>query len=281
MLWQECTLYSQPETTRKYMNGKQKQELRHLEKQIVKTAHYVVGHGLVKPMFSWNDSTREELAKELKERQRLLNEMFLCTEEDVANFRKVNDRLYEMTKKMHEKALSLYRAILQSGYDPEFDDDIMIEGTLKYVFNDAWESVILSGEEKRNMYKKPTNVYGSDFPSMLDILSEYHDFSFEPECAHCSTSFELFHKQEMDAKDLGLDYFLDDGQSWAEGCLNRKEFEDICICYAVHDICDHKFYSIPDLLRMNDFWCEVKVTHQLLSDRDGKRFNCFKPREDC
>ena len=58
--------------------------------------------------------------------------------------------------------------------------------------------------------------------------------------------------------------------------FDREEFKDICICHAVHELCQHKMYSIPDLLRMNDFWCEVKVTHQLLSDRDGKRFSCIE-----
>ena len=61
----------------------------------------------------------------------------------------------------------------------------------------------------------------------------------------------------------------------AEGVFDREEFKDICICHAVHELCQHKMYSIPDLLRMNDFWCEVRVTHQLLSDRDGKRFSCI------
>jgi len=202
-----------------------------------------------------------------------LNEMFLCTEQEVSDFRKVNDRLYELTQKMHEKALSLYRAILKEGYDRDFDDDIMVEGTVKYVFNDAWGSVILTGEERRNMYEKPLEPYWSDFPAMLEILYEYYENTLEPECASCFASYELFHKPDMDPKEFGLENFLDDGQSWAEGLFDREEFKDICICHAVHEMCQHKMYSIPDLLRMNDFWCEVKVTHQLLSDRDGKRFS--------
>ena len=44
--------------------------------------------------------------------------------------------------------------------------------------------------------------------------------------------------------------------------MSRSELEDICICHAVHDICTHKPYSIPDLLRMNDFWVEAEVTFQ-------------------
>ena len=258
------------------MTKKQRQELVRLEKQIVKTARYVEGHGLVEPMSAWDGTTREEVAELLKERQARLNEMLLCTEQEVSDFKKVNDRLYALTQKMHEKALSLYRAILKEGYDRDFDDDIMVEGTVKYVFNDAWGSVVLTGEERRNMYEKPLEPYWSDFPAMLEILYEYYENTLEPECASCFASYELFHKPDMDPKEFGLENFLDDGQSWAEGLFDREEFKDICICHAVHELCQHKMYSIPDLLRMNDFWCEVRVTHQLLSDRDGKRYSCIE-----
>ena len=263
------------------MTKKQRQELMRLEKAIIKTAQYVEGHGLVKPMSSWDGERRETLKSQLEERQTMLNDMFLCSPQETMDFRKTNDRLYALTQKMHEKALSLYRAILKEGYDPEFDDDIMVEGTLKYVFNDAWGSVVLTHEEGRDLFDKPLEPYWSDFPAMLAILSEYYENTLEPECASCSTSYDLAHKPDMDAKEFGLDNFLDDGQSWADiGPLNRPEFKDICICHAVHDLVDHKLYSIPDLLRMNDFWCEVKVTHQLLSDRDGGRFSCIDRKED-
>jgi hypothetical protein len=54
----------------------------------------------------------------------------------------------------------------------------------------------------------------------------------------------------------------DDGVSWNEGELNRKELEHICICYAMHAICVHNEYSLLDLLRLNDFWVEVQITCQ-------------------
>jgi hypothetical protein len=30
---------------------------------------------------------------------------------------------------------------------------------------------------------------------------------------------------------------------------------------------------------MNEFWCEVRITHQLLSDRDGRRFSFIRRKE--
>ena len=46
---------------------------------------------------------------------------------------------------------------------------------------------------------------------------------------------------------------LDDGCSWAEGCLDVPQFDSIGVCYAVHDLCTHKNYSVPDLLRIRSY----------------------------
>ena len=54
---------------------------------------------------------------------------------------------------------------------------------------------------------------------------------------------------------------LYDGETWAEGCLMRPELDSVCVCHAVHDICTHKDYSIPDLLRMDDFFVDVCITN--------------------
>ena len=66
----------------------------------------------------------------------------------------------------------------------------------------------------------------------------------------------------MNDKDLDCYDRWDDGISWNEGQLNRKELEHICKCYATHVICVHNEYSLPDLLRLNDFWVEVQFKCQ-------------------
>ena len=201
-----------------------------------------------------------------------MNQMFKCSREDIEAFKLVNERLYELSQKMYAKTLSLYKAILLEGYDPEFDDDIRVEGTLRYVFNHEWESVIWSEEERKNRYVIK-NGYGSDIAAMLDILYDLYEDGSEPECAFCGVSYSLHHKPDMPASEFDLENIWDDGKSWNEAPLDRPEFKDICICHAVHDFCCHKLYSIPDLLRMNDFWVEVKITHQHLTDREGKRYS--------
>ncbi len=251
------------------MTKKQKQELSRLEKQILKTVHYVGGYGLFRPLNDCDKETKDKLKGLLARRCELMNQMFECTPEDVEAFKQVNDRLNGLTKKMHDKAVSIYIAVLKQGYDPDFDDDISVEGTLRYVFNDE-ESVFKSIEERRF---EVFNAYDSDFTAMLDILFDLYEDGCEPECDFCHVSYTLDHKLGMPASEFGLDDFMDDGQSWNEAPLNRPEFNDICICHAVHDFCCRKSYSIPDLLRMNDFWIDIKITHQHFEDRAGKRWS--------
>ena len=81
---------------------------------------------------------KKQLDTLLKKRKHLLNRMLLGTPAEVARMREVNDRLIDLTEKLHDKTYSLYKALLQTGYDPDFDDDIMLEGTLTYIV-DSWE----------------------------------------------------------------------------------------------------------------------------------------------
>ena len=77
------------------MTKKQKQDLARLEKRIIRATHYVGGHGFVKPMSSWDDSAREELKQMLEERRTLLNEMFICSADEVVDFKKTEEYLKE------------------------------------------------------------------------------------------------------------------------------------------------------------------------------------------
>ena len=66
----------------------------------------------------------------------------------------------------------------------------------------------------------------------------------------------------MDDKALGLEDFLDDGQSWAEGPLRHPKLNQIVFCYASHAVVTHKPYSIPDFIRLGLFEVRVEVKSQ-------------------
>jgi len=81
--------------------------------------------------------------------------------------------------------------------------------------------------------------YGSDFSEMIDAIA----WTEAVEIHSCFTV--LGEKPEPN--------HLDDGCSWAEGCLDVPQFKGIGVCYAVHDLCTHKNYSVPDLLRIRSY----------------------------
>ena len=101
----------------------------------------------------------------LKERKSILDSMFLETQAELEQLSKVNDSLYDLTQKLNSKTYSLYVALLKTGFDPEFDDDIMLDGTLRFLsdLNEDDDSVLAMEED---------DLYGFDFRWMLGPASE-------------------------------------------------------------------------------------------------------------
>ena len=132
---------------------------------------------------------------------------------------------------------------------------------------DDWEegSSVLGMEED--------TLYGSDFVRMMDILSILAgDGPWHP--AGTFISYSPKHIPGMDPAELGLINSLDDGASWDHAGL----FPGICVCHAVYALRNDNLFSYPDILRMNDFWVEVKVVHQCLTDLAGNRYDCIGVR---
>lgn len=219
--------------------------------------------------FSWTRSQKklERVGRLVGERKVLLDSMFAGTAEEVERMRRVNDLLYDLTQQMYRRSAALYRKVLTVTYDEAFDDDVVVEGTLTYNC-DGEDSVLPMTNDA---------YYGSDFSRMLQIidwlyLQKCDGFQLpEIEQTICK-SIEPADTPAMTDEAFGFDNILDDGTTWAEACLCHPAFEHICICHAVHDLCTHKKYSVPDLLRMNDFWCEVTVKHQHIVRQDGSRW---------
>ena len=201
----------------------------------------------------------------LRIRQSILNQLFFCTEAEVERLNMVNTRLRVLTKMMYARAYELFKVAALNGYNPEFDDDIMVEGKLSFCWNSI-ESSYLAMEEDA--------LYGSDFPAMMELQD---DANYYRECASCAAvRLPVFRDGHPDLsgispEQIGLADDMNDGTSWNEWPLNREEFAGITFCYAMHELCCHQSWAIQDVLRMNDFWCEVFVTHQHLVNLAGQR----------
>lgn len=201
------------------------------------------------------DAKYKKIKELLNVRQTLLDELFLATSEEIIRLEQVNSLLDELTKKMYHRTASLYRALLSSYRDEEFDDDYEIEGTLKcnvdYDSEDGSYGTVLKLENDE--------FYGSDFGYMIALINEMQD---RENIVECHIGYKETHTLSMSNEELDCYDHWDDGVSWNEGELNRKELEHICICYAMHVICVHNEYSLLDLLRLNDFWIEALVKCQ-------------------
>ena len=192
-----------------------------------------------------------------------LNNLFdeHCTDEEVRRFAAINDKLYEMTERMYERA-RMVNQLIKTMPLHEKDDDVDVEAKLKF-WEDGASSVL---EIEDDAY------YGSDFTRMIVLLAIIdRDYKCYDEIGQVNLSPRLVDGKVVSADDIIND--LDDGTTWAEGWLRHPKLDHWVVCHAVHDICTHKNFSIPDLLRMNTFEVSVDIKIQQIEDQDGAR--CF------
>ena len=198
-------------------------------------------------------------------RKLVLNKMFQATAHEMEIFVSQNNRLLDLTNRMYHRTAQMYRMSLANMSMYLDGEDWDVEGKLVYSYNDS--NSVLKYEEDR--------IYQSDFDYMIELVSLLMEKSrhrvVEIESAIVSYSPEFV--PSMTEEELGCVNTLDDGETWAEGCLMRPELDSVCVCHAVHDICTHKDYSIPDLLRMDDFFVDVCLTNSARNktNYDGKK----------
>lgn len=186
-----------------------------------------------------------EVKRLLTRRMKFLNIMFSPDEANMKRFREVNCRLELLCRQLRERILRLQQS-LPFIQDPDFDDDYEIEGELRFCYNDEDSVLILDDDH-----------YCSDFRRMIDII---HSCNY-------GTYWECIERISLNSPSL------DDGVSWNEPPFyGQPEFDDIIICHAMHNLSGHMGYSLPDILRLNDFWAEAHLTLQSITQQDGTRF---------
>ena len=217
---------------------KLKQELLKVELSIKE----IIGNDIEEMTYRWHNVEKcDEVKTLLQQRCVLLNQMFTATETEIERFKQVNEMLYELTLQLFNRVKSLSSSCKKIA-DTAFDEDNEIDGTLNVVVE--CESDILTIDNDC--------FYGSEFLLMNHILYLIYD--------EYNSYIEWFNADAIAEDEL---LWSDDGDSWNEyPFYGRKEFDDIVICHAVHDMCNHKMFSIPDLLRLNNYWAEVKLTLQ-------------------
>ena len=213
----------------------------------------------------WTSSQRKckQVERLIWKRKHLLDKMFVATPEEVERMEQVNNRLYELTQKMYTRTEAVYRKMATATYDPEFDDDVEVEGVLRFSINEHCSVLPMSNDDYYN-----SNCY--EMLCVIDWLYTCRHLKLEEvESCWCSLSPVDYHP-EMKREELGIRDDLNDGTTWYESAQPAADkLSNLCICHAIHDLSCHKPYSIPDILRMNEFCVEVKVKHQHWEEQDS------------
>ena len=216
-----------------------KQELVRIESSI-KT---ITGDNIEYMTYWWrrNEEKCDKVETLLQQRRTILNQMFTATSAELEHFRQVNEMLYNLTAQLFDRVKDLSHSS-EKVANSTYDDDYEIFGTLQVSVELETDILTLDDDD----------YYGSDFLFMNHILCLIYD-------GHHG-NIEWFNADAIAGEEKPM---CDDGVSWNEyPFFDRKEFDDIVICHAVHDICNHKMFSIPDLLRINSYWAETKLILQ-------------------
>ena len=200
----------------------------------------------------------EELVELLNRRRELLDKMFVATSEEIERMEQVNNRLSDLTNKLFARTEELCRKMTTTTYDPEFDNHVDVDGTLKFEMNDEDSILPMSNDA----------YYGSDFAFVFEVIACLYTHKYlrreEIEFSYC-------YKVDMDKDEMQAADNLNDGQSWCHANMPAADnLSHLCICHAIYDLNMHKPYSIPDILRMNDFSVEVAVKHQHFANQFGR-----------
>lgn len=202
----------------------------------------ITGDSIENMTYWWrNEEKCDKVETLLQQRRTILNQMFTATSAELEHFRQVNEMLYNLTAQLFDRVKDLSHSS-EKVANSTYDDDYEIFGTLQVSVELETDILTLDDDD----------YYGSDFLFMNHILCLIYD-------GHHG-NIEWFNADAIAGEEKPM---CDDGVSWNEyPFFDRKEFDDIVICHAVHDICNHKMFSIPDLLRINSYWAETKLILQ-------------------
>ena len=153
-----------------------------------------------------------------------------ATPNEVMRIDKLNDQLKAITRQMHERVAIVNEDAAKIFVDGNFE----VEGRLNYNPNAAGAILQMENDD----------YFGSDFAKIHKVIDMLFDQGYLPiKCADF-----------VRASDLVNDF--DDGRwetAYEDWQPQANKFKYINICFAIHSLNAYHPYSIPDILRMNNF----------------------------
>lgn len=246
------------------LNEKQlREELIKLERKILRITGDPIGPRHRK-FFRWagNETAVERVQEMMSTRSFILHLLFEkhCTPAEVARLEKVNALLLDLTNRTYARTAGLARKALAIPREG-LDDDITIKGKLVPEF-DLPSSVLRLEDD---------SYYGSDFVRMAAILQETEKYQPGMADVRCYPEWIDNFTPAITDKELGCANEMDDGTTWAEAWLSIPPLQHITICYALHALVTHMNWSIPDVLRINNYKIEVTFTVEQYCDQERNR----------
>ena len=182
-----------------------------------------------------SDDKGAYLVKLIEKRKDTLDALFQATPNEVVRMDKLNDQLKAITRQMHERVAIVNEDAAKIFVDGNFE----VEGRLNYNPNAAGAILQMENDE----------YFGSDFAKIHQVIDMLFDQGYLPiKCADFVRASDLVN----DFDDGRWETAYEDWQPQAE------KLKYINICFAIHSLNAYHPYSIPDILRMNNF--EITVT---------------------
>ena len=153
------------------------------------------------------------------------------TEEEIERLGHQNDKLRELSKDAFAQGRNLWQSLLHSPHLKADDDRYDVEEHVGFCYNDE-DSVLKMDND---------DYYGSDFEYMLHF--------------HCNF-------RDSGRYSYGEPLVADDGTNWNLDYLDNQAFDRFCICHLMHSLHSHEYYSLPDILRMDDFYVHVWLQYE-------------------
>ena len=205
-----------------------KERVEKIEKEIL-----AITNNATYTVFSGDDAAY--LLTLLNDRKWLLDAMFVVTPEEFARMNEVNERLRELTHELHHQVADAHEKAKRAFLGKEFT----VEATLKFVSTSDGAMIVRPNDD----------YYGSDFAKILQVIDMLFGLGFfTVKCAYFVRASDLVNNFDYGNWETAYEYW----QPQAD------KFKYINICFAIHSLNAYHPYSIPDILRMNNF--DVTVT---------------------
>lgn len=175
-------------------------------------------------------------------RKEVFGTLLLPTAKEVERVIQLNDQLLRLSQELNERAKDICRFDRGRGNYMELLDNGQnrsVECCLDYEYEKS---------ENGGMFDMGNDEwYGSDFSYMLSL--EYQ----MTKLPHCRGMHAYWVSYGFDEEPKDSDRPFVDDRPWNDGVLLLPAFEDIPVCYALHALCCHFSYTLPDVMRMNNF----------------------------